>query len=349
MKLPILERARRYLVTLPPAISGARGHDATFKAACRMAHGFALGEADALGLLREWNQNCQPPWSESDLIHKVRSAINATHREPRGYLLGRAERPGPAAPAHHSPSRALGHATAPMASGVRSASPVAATQAFLRGFRCGEADVAAFSPLRPPDDARGHGALLVRSLYHPGELVNYVTEFMADTDQAGKVKARPRGMGVTLERDALVAQFTASGSATSRAGGWLRMNPVDGRGIADANVTAWRFALLESDALPTELQLALFVRLPLPIAALITSGSRSLHAWVRMDARDEAEYRGGVARMLDLLDRFGVDGKNKNPSRLSRLPGARRVIGAAGDGWQRLLYLNPNPNGRSIL
>jgi hypothetical protein len=348
MKLPILERARRYLATLPPAISGQRGHDATFKAACRLVHGFALAEDEALTLLGEWNQCCQPPWSEGDLRHKVRSASTASHREARGYLLGSAERAGqagapPGVPAGPASSGIL------KASGVRSASPAVATQAFLRGFRCGEADVAAVSPLRPPEDPRGDGALLVRSLYDAGERVNYVTEFLADTDAAGVVKARPKGMGVTLERDALVARLNITRPDASRAGGWLRMNPVDGRGIADANVTAWRFALLESDALPTDLQLALFVRLPLPIAALITSGSRSIHAWVRMDARDEAEYRGGVARMLDLLDRFGVDGKNKNPSRLSRLPGARRVIGAAGDGWQRLLYLNANPNGRSIL
>jgi hypothetical protein len=68
-----------------------------------------------------------------------------------------------------------------------------------------------------------------------------------------------------------------------------------------------------------------------------------------VDARDAVEYRAIVARMLELLARFGIDGKNKNPSRLSRLPGARREIGAAGDGVQRLLYLNPNPGERGIL
>jgi hypothetical protein len=127
------------------------------------------------------------------------------------------------------------------------------------------------------------------------------------------------------------------------------MNPVDGCGVADVNVTAFRFALVESDTLPLELQLPLFARLPLPVAAVIGSGGRSVHAWVKVDARDADEYRATVAQMLALLARFGVDGKNKNPSRLSRLPGARREIGAAGDGVQRLLYLNPKPEGRSIL
>jgi RecA-family ATPase len=101
--------------------------------------------------------------------------------------------------------------------------------------------------------------------------------------------------------------------------------------------------------LPVELQLALFARLPLPVAAVIGSGGRSVHAWVRVDARDADDYRATVAEMLGILARFGVDGKNKNPSRLSRLPGARREIGATGSGIQRLLYLNPNPDGKCML
>ena len=36
---------------------------------------------------------------------------------------------------------------------------------------------------------------------------------------------------------------------------------------------ALRFALVESDSLPVDVQLALFARLPLPIAAILTSGA----------------------------------------------------------------------------
>jgi len=39
-------------------------------------------------LLREFNQRCEPPWSESELIHKIKSAANAVHLLPRGHLLG---------------------------------------------------------------------------------------------------------------------------------------------------------------------------------------------------------------------------------------------------------------------
>ena len=227
--------------------------------------------------------------------------------------------------------------------------PVVATERCLKGFRCGEADLCHVSPVALEGEARFDGAVLVRSLYAPGEKVNFVTEFVEYTEKSGEVKARPMGKGITLERDALVARFEQNGSDTGQAGGWLRMNPVDGQGISDANVTAYRFALLESDTLPMELQLALFAKLPLPIAAILSSGGRSLHAWVKVDAGDAAEYRAVVPRLLGLLAKFGVDGKNRNPSRLSRLPGARRVIGAVGDGLQRLLYVNPHPEQRSLL
>jgi len=127
------------------------------------------------------------------------------------------------------------------------------------------------------------------------------------------------------------------------------MNPVDGAGVTDSNVTAYRFALVECDSSPLDLQLSFFAKLALPVAAILASGGRSLHAWVKVDAQTAAEYQATVARLLALLARFGVDGKNKNPSRLSRLPGVMRTIGATGDGRQRLLYLNPAPQQKPIL
>ena len=82
-----LDRARRYIAECPPAISGQGGHDATFHVAAVLVHGFALGDAEALALLREWNQSCQPQWSEADLIHKIKSVASASHQRPRGWLV----------------------------------------------------------------------------------------------------------------------------------------------------------------------------------------------------------------------------------------------------------------------
>ena len=79
----VIERARRYVAKCPPAVSGQGGHNSTFHVAAVLVHGFALGEADALALLGEWNRSCLPPWSESDLRHKITSAANTVHLLPR--------------------------------------------------------------------------------------------------------------------------------------------------------------------------------------------------------------------------------------------------------------------------
>jgi RecA-family ATPase len=59
---------------------------------------------------------------------------------------------------------------------------------------------------------------------------------------------------------------------------------------------------------------------------LVHSGGRSLHAIVRVDASDAEEYRKRVDYIYDYLDKNGlkVDKANRNPSRLSRLPGVTR-------------------------
>jgi hypothetical protein len=106
--------------------------------------------------------------------------------------------------------------------------------------------------------------------------------------------------------------------------------------------------LLESDVLGIEIQLSLWTRLPLPITAIVSSAGLSYHAWVKVNCIDDTEYRKQVGRVLATLSCFGVDRSNRNPSRLARLPGAKRRIGAVADGAQRLVYLNPEPTGEPI-
>jgi hypothetical protein len=84
-----LERASKYVRALPPAMSGSRGHDALFHAACVLVNGFDLSDDQAWPILVEYNARCVPPWSERELIHKLSEARKVPHREPRGHLLGR--------------------------------------------------------------------------------------------------------------------------------------------------------------------------------------------------------------------------------------------------------------------
>lgn len=70
----IMERAKKYLATMPVSVTGQGGHNAAFSAACRLVIDFALSEGQALAVLSEWNIGCQPPWSEKELRHKVSQA-----------------------------------------------------------------------------------------------------------------------------------------------------------------------------------------------------------------------------------------------------------------------------------
>lgn len=55
------------------AVSGQGGHNETYKVVCRMKES-GLSEAEALFTLQAWNRtNAEPPWSDAELLHKVRS------------------------------------------------------------------------------------------------------------------------------------------------------------------------------------------------------------------------------------------------------------------------------------
>ena len=128
------------------------------------------------------------------------------------------------------------------------------------------------------------------------------------------LKKHPDDIGATI------------GDCKPEAGGWIRFNPVDGDGVKNENVTRFTYALVESDTLPIAEQDILFRKLELPIAALVHSGGKSLHAIVRVDAADYEEYRKRVEFLYDFLEKHGVaiDKQNRNPSRLSRMPGVTR-------------------------
>ena len=116
------------------------------------------------------------------------------------------------------------------------------------------------------------------------------------------------------------------GDCNPQAGAWIRFNPLDGNGIKNDNVTSYRYALVESDTLPLEKQNALIRELQLPVAALVYSGGKSVHAIVKVEASDFQEYRKRVEYLYDVCTKNGlkVDTQNKNPSRLSRMPGVVR-------------------------
>lgn len=127
------------------------------------------------------------------------------------------------------------------------------------------------------------------------------------------------------------------GDYDPKAGAWIRFNPLDGKGVKNENVTEFRYALVESDSLDLERQNAIIREMELPIAALVYSGGKSLHAIVHIDAGSYDEYRKRVDFLYMVCQKNGleIDKQNRNPSRLSRLPGVVR-----GENRQFLIDTN---------
>lgn len=339
--MDVRDRIQRYLDSCPPAISGSGGHSQTFFVACRLANGFCLDESQVLEWLTVYNQKCDPPWSERELAHKASQAMKANHGQPRGHLLGGNGRflksdlvsPLAKAPAKPQPEKL---------------DPVLEVKQFLDGFTCDENALAEASPIRL-EDWTNDGWLLLQNLFSPEELINYVIKWEPYQKKGSKeVKANPAGRGVTMTCRELVKEWGVTGTPGSEAGGWLRINPVSKEGVNDKHVTAFRYALVEFDGIPLDLQISFLSKVPLPIAAILTSGGKSVHAWVKIEAENFKDYEATVEQMRNLLTPYGIDRVNKNPSRLSRLVGVTRKVGATGDGRQKLLYLNPNPMQKPI-
>jgi hypothetical protein len=75
-------RALRWLETVEGAVSGERGHNRTYRVACRLTHpapvGFGLSFETALRLmLGIFNPKCRPEWTEKELRHKLEDALKA--------------------------------------------------------------------------------------------------------------------------------------------------------------------------------------------------------------------------------------------------------------------------------
>ena len=92
------ERARRYVRASGPAIAGQAGHNQTFKLACTLVKTFGL-DAETLYrvLLEEYNPRCTPPWSATELWHKVADATRAatTNRHAQATTTATAQAAGP--------------------------------------------------------------------------------------------------------------------------------------------------------------------------------------------------------------------------------------------------------------
>jgi RecA-family ATPase len=169
------------------------------------------------------------------------------------------------------------------------------------------------------------------ALHNPHDIVGYVTnDVFLNPDGAYKPK---QGVFSRTVEEIIISLKKhpdnineTIGDFKPEAGAWIRPNPLDGKGIKNENVTKHNYVLVESDDLPIDEQIALFKKYKLPIAAMVYSGGKSIHAIVHIDAKNKEEYRQRVEFLYSFLEKKGVsiDKQNKNPSRLSRMPGVTR-------------------------
>lgn len=154
--------------------------------------------------------------------------------------------------------------------------------------------------------------------------------------------------------------FFVSGKEGNPEGTWFLSNPVNGElkvnaaghesARSEPNVTSFRHVVIESDDADPDLWLRAWVTLKLPIVSITESGNPDscAHVLVRINAASKADWTAIVEKHFKrgLLAALGADLKVMTAVRLTRLPNVHRLNKG---GFQRLLYLNPNPEPKAIL
>jgi len=345
----ITERARAYVAAMPAAISGSGGHNATFAVACVLVKGFSLSIDQARPLLQEYNQRCDPPWSEKQIEHKLRQADTTADPQPRGYLVG-----------DHRDAEVGG----PPGNAPRPAPPPPKAEFDLSRLQ----------------DFAGHWARSVDLLW----LANRSQVDPATLDSGGFLKTiyGERDKVLCFNRCNKQGQQITQGEAlwpveappaTGSHGVWFLPQPVDGEfhpnprsnnnkpsRRSEESCVSFPFLVLESDEAPAREWLGALVQFPLRIAAIYTSGGRSVHALVRVNARTKPEWDAIKAALMPGI-RFmmtaGLDRGVLSAVRLSRLPAAFREGKVGSNGYERyerpqlqkLLYVHPSPPARPLI
>lgn len=170
---------------------------------------------------------------------------------------------------------------------------------------------------RPIDDAK----ILLDLLYSPGDLL-FIGEHCSTTIHSVESwKNNPMRWGSFVIPNPLDGHTHRTKSATKS----LR---------CDAAVPLWKFAVAEFDRYTIEEQIAIWLNIDLPVAALIYSGNKSIHAWILVEAKPN-DY-ADVRNLYACLDGIGIDPSLKHPSALSRMPGMYRL---ETKSYQRVIWL----------
>ena len=210
-----------------------------------------------------------------------------------------------------------------------------------------EGDIARKSPISPSQCSPGG---FLRALYKIGERVVILTDFRdqfpevwehqeGDDNDLYQYRQPQKGLGVWFLSNPVTGKIMKVPRLVTE------KNPEGKTMRASEAVTDFRYMLVESDEAPSNLWLSAIVQVPLPIVSLVTSGGKSIHALIRVDAESEEEFNMIKAQIGPSLVKMGACKNSLTPVRLTRLPGCYRAEKSA---WQELLYLNPDADGTPI-
>ena len=185
-------------------------------------------------------------------------------------------------------------------------------------------------PLPLPDPVDGGFLRLLDTCFRPEEFVAIAP---ATEDDEGNIIPK-RGVTLTVKqwRKRVEVKGGIDKCFTTPLGLFIRINPMREGGAKNDDVTSYRQVLVEFDKnakgerIPKDVQFGAIVSSGLPVSAVIDSGNKSIHAWVRVDAPDASEYKRRVDIIWDWFEGLNLDKQNKNPSRLSRCPEGWRMV-----------------------
>lgn len=208
---------------------------------------------------------------------------------------------------------------------------------------CDEVDLWELSPHRIDWEPLNDPVNFLMAMFEPEDLL-----FIGECEEPGIV-----GQNIRSQMD-WIKYFQASGKTMP----FIIVNPLTGKAAAkksgagetcrgDGNVKSFRYCLVEFDNLTRDEQIRFWTSRTvkeLPVSALIDTGGKSIHAWIRTDNINtlddwQREIRQGFYEKS--LIPLGVDSACINPARLSRLPGHFRDTGK----YQRILWLNTEKAG----
>jgi RecA-family ATPase len=231
------------------------------------------------------------------LVHKLNEAFRVSHDKPKGWLLS-----------------------------AQSGTPVSTTGKFI---------VQKIQAI-PQPECRFTTIDFLKACFEPDEVVCICNDIICDEEGKG----RPASKGTFLKRDEWIEKhftppISSMWNGPDSRGAYVRVNPCLDETGSDSGVSAFRHVLVEMDEKTKDEQWTILKDSKLPLSVVIDSGGKSLHGWVRVEAANKEEWNERRDVVYRHLEALGIDPKNKNASRFSRLAGVMR------DGnEQRLVAIN---------